>query len=82
VVVVAPALGIFGFKASGGGAASEGWFKPTAGLVAGAEVFDRLWEIVPEVVESLIKSGGVMISERVERVELPRGRGPNLGERS
>jgi hypothetical protein len=33
--------------------------------------------MVPIVVESLIKGGGVLVSERVERVEPPRGRGPN-----
>ena len=54
------------------------------GLVGGADAFDRLWEIVPIVVELLIKAG-VIISERVESMELPRGRGPNfndVGERS
>jgi len=52
----------------------------TAGLVAGANAFDRLCEIVPKVVESLIKGGGLIISERVERVDAPRGRGPNLAD--
>jgi len=70
------ALGGFGFKA-GGGAASGSWIGPTAGLVGGADVFDRLWEMVPKLVDSLIK-GAVMISERVERVEPPRGRDPDL----
>lgn len=51
----------------------------------GADTFDRLWEIVPIVVELLIRVGGEIISERVENVEPPRGRGPNfrdVGERS
>lgn len=30
--------------------------------------------------ESLIKGGGLTISERVERVDAPRGRGPNLAD--
>jgi hypothetical protein len=42
------------------------------------DTFDRLCEIVPDVVESLIKGEGLIISERVERVDAPRGRGPNL----
>jgi hypothetical protein len=77
-------LGSFGFRV-GGGNASGNWATPAAGLASGAKIFDRLWEIVPIVVESLIRGGGAMISERVERVEPPRGRGPNLedaGERS
>jgi hypothetical protein len=72
----------FGFK--GGGNTSRGCTEPMAGLVGGADAFDRLWEIVPIVVELLIRAG-VIISERVESMELPRGRGPNfndVGERS
>jgi hypothetical protein len=77
-------LGGFGFRV-GGGKASGNSATPTAGFASSVENFDRLWEMVPIVVESLIRGGGAMISERVERVEAPRGRGPNLddaGERS
>jgi hypothetical protein len=70
-------LGNFGFKV-GEGKPSGSWAGPKAGLASGAEPFDRLWEMVPIVVESLIRGGGVIISDRVERIEPPRGRGPNL----
>ena len=70
-------LGNFGFKV-GGGNASGSCAEATAGLASGANPFDRLWEMVPIVVESLIRGGGVIASERVERVDPPRGRGPNL----
>jgi hypothetical protein len=70
-------LGNFGFEV-GGGSPSGSWAGPIIGLASGANPFDRLWEMVPIVVESLIRGGEVAISERVERVELPRGRGPNL----
>ena len=76
-------LGGFAFKVEGGNA-SGNWATPE-GLASGAEIFDRLWEIVPIVVESLIRGGGGMTSGRGERVEAPRGRDPNLedaGERS
>ena len=61
-------LGSFGFRV-GGGDASGNSATPTAGFASGVEPFDRLWEMVPIVVESLIRGGGPMISERVERVE-------------
>lgn len=51
----------------------------------GADALDRLWEIVPIVVELLMRVFEDVVSERVENVELPRGRGPNfaeVGERS
>lgn len=35
---------------------------------------------MPKVVESLIKGERAMVSERAERVELPRDRIPNLEE--
>ena len=63
--VVAVTLGTFGFKA-GGGTTSGSWVGPAAGLAAGANALDRLREIVPMVVDSLIKGGGAIISERVE----------------
>jgi hypothetical protein len=63
--VVEVTLGTFGFKARGG-TTSGSWDEPTAGLAAGANALDRLREIVPIVVESLIKGGGAIISERVE----------------
>ena len=69
-------LGSFGFRVEGGNASGNS-ATPTAGVGSGVESFDRLWEMVPIVVESLIKVGA-MISERVERVEAPRGRAPNL----
>jgi hypothetical protein len=70
-------LGNFGFNVGGGGA-SGSRAEPTVGLASGADPLDRLWEMVPIVVKSFIRGGGVIISERVERVEPPRGRGPNL----
>lgn len=54
-------------------------------VAGGADAFDRLWEIVPIVVELLIRVDEAIISERIEKVEPPRGRGPNftdVGERS
>ncbi len=54
-------------------------------VAGGADILDRLWEIVPIVVELLIRVAGEIISERVEKVEPPRGRDPNftdVGERS
>lgn len=51
----------------------------------GADALDRLWDIVPIVVELLMRVFEEVVSERVENVELPRGRGPNfveVGERS
>ena len=54
-------------------------------VAGGADALDRLWEIVPIVVELLMRACAEVISERVEKVELPRGRGPNfvdVGERS
>lgn len=76
--------GSFGFKVEGG-SASGNWATPKAVVASGVENFDRLWEIVPIVVELLISGGGPMISERVVRVEAPRGRDPILesaGEKS
>lgn len=78
-------LGIFGFR-FGGSTTSADWMGLEVETIAGgADAFDRLWEIVPIVVELLIREGGEMISERIEKVEPPRGRGPNftdVGERS
>lgn len=54
-------------------------------VAGGADAPDRRWEIVPILGELLIRVGGKIISERVEKVEPPRGRGPNftdVGERS
>lgn len=51
----------------------------------GADALDRLWDIVPIVVELLMRVFEEVVSERVENVELPRGRRPNfveVGERS
>ncbi len=70
-------LGSLDFEV-GGGNASGSWVTPAAGLASGADPFDRLWEMVPIVVESLIRGGGLTTSERTERVDPPRGRDPNL----
>jgi hypothetical protein len=83
-VLVVLRLDGFDFKV-GGDTTSGGCTEPTAELVGGADVFDRRWEMVPIVVELLIRAGEGIISERVESMELPRGRGPNfndVGERS
>jgi hypothetical protein len=77
-------LGIFGFRV-GGDTTSADCMEVEVEVAGGADVFDRLWEIVPIVVELLIRVDGEMISERIEKVEPPRGRGPNfvdVGERS
>jgi hypothetical protein len=50
-VVTLGSLGCFKVE---GGKPSGNWATPEAGLASGAEIFDRLWEMVPIVVESLI----------------------------